>query len=73
MKMILHQALNEMKIIIVVPMMLYLQFCSTYGLQSQKKWKKMYQKSNQYISMLHDGFQQYLSGVNTLEAACDSV
>ena len=36
-KMIHHQAPNGMKIIIVVHMMLYLQFCSTYGLQSQKK------------------------------------
>jgi hypothetical protein len=33
----------------------------------------MFQKSNQYLSMQHDGFQQYLSGVSTLEAACDGV
>ena len=71
--MIPQQTLNGMKIIIVVHIVLHLQFCSTYGLQSQKKWKKMPQESNQYISMLHDGFQQYLSGVSTLEAACDSV
>ena len=71
--MILHQALNGMKIIIVAHMMLYLLFYLTYGLQSQKKWKKMFQESNQYLSILHDGFQQYLSGVNTLEAARDSV
>ena len=34
--------LNGMKIIIVVHMMPYLQFCLTYGLQNQKKkWKKI--------------------------------
>jgi hypothetical protein len=41
MKMIHHLALNGMKIIIIVPMMLYLQFCSTYGQQTQKKWEKI--------------------------------
>ena len=37
------------------------------------KWKKIFQESNQYLSTLLDGFQQYLKGVNTLETACDSV
>jgi hypothetical protein len=37
------------------------------------KWKKIFQESNQYLSTLHDGFQQYLKGVNTLETARDSV
>jgi hypothetical protein len=38
-----------------------------------KKWKKIFQESNQYLSMLHDGFQKYLRGVSTLEAARDNV
>ena len=38
-----------------------------------KKWKKIFQESNQYLSTLHDGFQKYLRGVSTLEAARDSV
>jgi len=38
-----------------------------------KKWKKVFQDSNQYLSALHDGFQKYLRGVSTLEAARDSV
>jgi hypothetical protein len=73
MKMIHHQALNGMEITIVVHMMLYLLFCSTYGQKTKKKWKKIFQESNQYLSTLHDGFQKYLRGVSTLEAACDSV
>ena len=38
-----------------------------------KKWKEIFQGSNQYLSTLHDGFQKYLRGVDTLEAARDSV
>jgi len=38
-----------------------------------RKWKKIFQESNQYLSTLHDGFQHYLKGVNTLEATRDSV
>src|SRR6202040_2138977 len=39
-----------------------------------KKWKKnIFQESNQYLYPLHDGFQKYLRGVDTLEAARDSV
>jgi len=38
-----------------------------------KKWKKIFKDSNQYLSTLHDGFQKYLSGVCTLEAARDDV
>ena len=38
-----------------------------------KKWKKIFKESNQYLSALHDGFQKYLSGVSTLEAARDNV
>jgi hypothetical protein len=38
-----------------------------------KKWKKIFQESNQYLSTLHDGFQKYLRGVGTLESARDSV
>ena len=38
-----------------------------------KKWKKIFQESNQYLSTLHNGFQKYLRGVSTIEAACDSV
>jgi len=38
-----------------------------------KKWKKIFKESNQYLSTLHDGFQKYLSGVSTLEAARDDV
>src|SRR5882762_11062870 len=39
-----------------------------------KKWeKKIFQESNQYLYTLHDGFQKYLRGVDTLEAARDSV
>src|ERR1700692_243898 len=37
------------------------------------KTKEMEKDSNQYLSTLHDGFQKYLSGVSTLEAAHDSV
>ena len=33
----------------------------------------MEENSNQYLSMLCDGFQQYLSGISTLETACDNV
>src|SRR5882762_3038593 len=35
--------------------------------------KKVFQDSNQYLSTLHDGFQKYLRGVSTLDAACDGV
>src|ERR1700684_3478529 len=73
MKMIHHQALNGMEINIVVHMMLYLLFCSTYGQQNRKNGKKKFQESNQYLYTLHDGFQKYLGGVDTLEAARDSV
>src|ERR1700733_13408405 len=66
MKMIHHLALNGMETIIVVHMMLYLQFRSTYGLQTLKNGKRY---SNQYFSTLHDGFQKYLRGMSTLEAA----
>jgi hypothetical protein len=38
-----------------------------------KKWKKIFKESNQYLSALHGGFQKYLSGVSTLEAARDDV
>jgi hypothetical protein len=38
-----------------------------------KKWKRTFQESNQYLFTLHDGFQKYLRGVSTLEAAHDSV
>jgi hypothetical protein len=38
-----------------------------------KKWKKVFQHSNLYLSTLHDGFQKYLRGLSTLEAACDGV
>ena len=38
-----------------------------------KKWKKIFQDSNEYLSMLHNGFQQYLRGVSTLETARDNV
>ena len=38
-----------------------------------KKWKTIFQESNQYLDTLHDGFQKYLRGVDTLEAAHDSV
>ena len=38
-----------------------------------KKWKKIFQESNQYLYTLHDGFQKYLRGVDTLEAARDNV
>ena len=62
-----------MEITIVVHMMLYLLFCSTYGQQNRKNGKKIFQESNQYLSTLHDGFQKYLRGVSTLEAARDSV
>jgi hypothetical protein len=31
------------------------------------------QDSNQYLPILHDGFQKYLRGVSTLEATHDSV
>ena len=41
--------------------------------KTKKKWKKIFQDSNQYLSTLHDGFQQYLSGISTLETACDNV
>src|SRR5882724_4611948 len=37
------------------------------------KKKKKIQESNQYLYTLHDGFQKYLRGVDTLEAAHDSV
>src|ERR1700722_6019740 len=73
MKMIHHLALNGMEITIVVHMMLYLLFCSTYGQQNPKNGKKIFQESNQYLSTLHDGFQKYLRGVSTLEAARDSI
>ena len=73
MQMIHHLTLNGMEIIIVVHMMLYLQFYSTFGQQTPKNGKKVFQDSNQYLSILHDGFQKYLRGVSTLEAACDSV
>jgi hypothetical protein len=44
------------------------------GNKTDKKWnKKIFQKSNQYLSTLHDGFQKYLRGVSTLEAAHDNV
>ena len=38
-----------------------------------KKWMKIFQESNQYLSTLHDGFQKYLRGMSTLEAARDNV
>jgi len=44
MNMIHHQALNGMEITIVVHMMLYLLFCSTYGQQNPKNGKR-YSKS----------------------------
>jgi hypothetical protein len=40
--------------------------------ENLKKWKKIFQGSNQYLSTLHDGFQKYLRGVNTLEVARDN-
>src|SRR6267154_1894318 len=73
MKMIHHQELNGMEITIVVHMMLYLLFYSTYGQQNRKNGKKIFQESNQYLYTLHNGFQKYLRGVDTLEAAHDSV
>ena len=33
-------------------------FFVTYRLQNQKKWNNIFQNSNQYLSTLHDGFQQ---------------
>ena len=38
-----------------------------------EKWKKKFQHSNLYLSTLHDGFQEYLRGLSTLEAARDGV
>ena len=38
-----------------------------------KEWKNIFQESNQYLFTLHDGFQKYLRGVSTLEAAHDIV
>ena len=38
-----------------------------------KKWMKIFQESNQYLSTLHDGFQKYLRGMSTLEVARDNV
>ena len=73
MKMIHHQVLNGMEITIVVHMMLYLLFCSTYKQQNPKNGKTIFQESNQYLSTLHDGFQKYSRGVSILEAAHDSV
>ena len=54
-------------------MMLYLQFYSTHGQQTPQNGKKVFQDSNQHLSTLNNGFQKYLTGVSTLEAACDSV
>ena len=68
-----HLAPNGMEKITVVHMMLCLQFYSVYGCQSPRSGKYIYKESNQYLSTLHDGFQKYLSGVSTLEAACDGV
>ena len=53
--MIHHLALNGMEMIIIVHMMLYLLFCSTYGQQTQKNGKKEFQHSNLYLSTLRDG------------------
>ena len=39
-------------------MMLYLHFSVTYRLQNQKKRNNIFQDSNQYLSTLHNGFQQ---------------
>ena len=33
----------------------------------------MFEDSNEYLSALHDGFQKYLKGIDTLEIAHDSV
>jgi hypothetical protein len=41
--------------------------------KTEKMEKKIFQESNQYLYTLHDGFQKYLRGVDTLEAARDSV
>jgi len=38
-----------------------------------QKWKKVFKNSNEYLSALHDGFQKYLKGIDTLEAARDHV
>jgi hypothetical protein len=38
-----------------------------------QKWKKIFKNSNKYLSALHDGFQNYLTGVDTLEVARDHV
>ena len=43
------------------------------GVKAQEVGKKLFKESNQYLSTLHDGFQKYLSGVGTLEAAHDGV
>ena len=42
-------------------------------MSNPKKWKKIFNDSNQYLSTLHDGFQKYLRGVSTLEIARDDV
>ena len=42
------------------------------GVKAQE-WEKIFKKSNQYLSTLHDGFQRYLSGVSTLGATHDGV
>jgi hypothetical protein len=60
MKMIHHQELNGTEITIVVQMMPYLLFCLTYEQQNRKNGKNI-------------GFQKYLRGVSTLEAAHNSL
>ena len=56
-----------MKIIIVVHMMLDLQFYSTFGQQTPQNGKNKIKikipDSNQYLSMVHDGFKKYLGVV----------
>src|ERR1700683_928587 len=73
MKMMHHLAANGMEIITALHMMLYLQFCSIYGCQTLKSGEKIFKDSNQYLSTLHDGFQNYIRGVITLEVARDDV
>jgi hypothetical protein len=41
--------------------------------ENPKKWKQIFQHSNLYLSTLHNGFQEYLRGLSTLEAARDGV
>ena len=47
-------------------------FIQYMGVKAQEV-EKIFKKSNQYLSTLHDGFQKYLSGVSTLGATYDGV